>query len=398
MAADERAPLSTGPDKGPGDAERPAPAAGPQITRLTLSDFRNHRLTDITFDAPMVALTGPNGAGKTNILEAISLLSPGRGLRRARYADMIRSGAARGFSVAVKLRPLVSLELADEPIRMGTGVSGVNDGSREIRIDGVPARTSEVLSEHLSLLWLTPAMDGLFTGGASDRRRFFDRLVLALHPQHGRHVNRFESAMRARNKLFDTQSHDRAWFEGVEAEMASTAHRIDNARQNTLSLLRNAITEARVEVSEFPYAELQLTGFEDASRYQERLESLRERDRAAGRALEGPHRVDLEVVHGPKQMSAKLASTGEQKALLIGLVLAQARLIKAQSGRAALLLLDEIAAHLDQKRRRALFDLCFQMGGQTFMTGTDTALFEQLPSTSQRFDVEEGNVTSISTV
>ena len=385
------APQGTAPEgEAQGGGGRPA---GPRIVRLALTGFRNHRATALRFDAPQVAFVGPNGAGKTNILEALSLLSPGRGLRRAKYADMIGAGAP-GFAVSADLEPPDAAP-GDDPVTIGTGLADAETGTREVRIDAVPVKGAEALLERLSVLWLTPAMDGLFTGGASDRRRFFDRMVPALHPQHGRMVNRFDAAMRARNRMLTEGVQDAVWFEGVEAQMAEAAQAIDSARVRTLSLLRDAIAAAREEVSAFPDAVLGLEGFAGADTYAAALAAGRMRDRAAGRTLEGPHRVDMVVRHGPKDMPAPLASTGEQKALLIGLVLAQARLIRRETGQAAVLLLDEVAAHLDARRRAALFGLCAELGGQTFMTGTDAALFEALPGGAQRFAVEDGQVAPL---
>jgi DNA replication and repair protein RecF len=378
------------------------PAAGPQVTRLTLTHFRNHAATDLRFSSRMAAFTGANGAGKTNILEALSLLSPGRGLRRAKLADLVGRGGTdsspAGFAIAADLVP-AHHDAGDDPIKIGTGIVGPQVTGRDIRIDKVPVKSSEALLELCTLLWLTPAMDGLFTGGASDRRRFFDRMVMALHPGHGRAASRFEQAMRARNKMFDEGVHDPIWFEGVETQMAEAAAAMQSARLATLTLLSDAIAAARDAVSAFPHALLALSGFEgfegEAS-YRADLASGRLRDRAAGRTLEGPHRVDLVVRHGPKDMEARLASTGEQKALLIGLVLAQARLVKQETGQAAILLLDEIAAHLDAGRRAALYDLCAELGGQTFMTGTDASLFEALDGTvgsrADHFTVDDGRV------
>lgn len=369
-------------------------AAGPRITRLTLTKFRNHARTDLRFDGQLVAFTGPNGAGKTNILEAISLLSPGRGLRRAKLADMSSAGGAGGFAVSADLVPM-DYDEGDDPITIGTGIAAPDASGREVRIDKVPAKSSDALLEHLICLWLTPAMDGLFTGGTSDRRRFYDRMVMALHPTHGRTATRFETAMRSRNKLLDEGVTDPVWFEAVELEMAQSGAAMQSARLAVLALLREAVDEARDAVSAFPHAVLDLAGFEiaDEQAYRTRLADGRNRDRAAGRTLEGPHRVDLLVRHGPKNVEAKLASTGEQKALLIGLILAQARLVKRETGRAAILLLDEIAAHLDESRRSALFALCAELGGQTFMTGTDKALFESLPDGADQFQVHDGTAT-----
>lgn len=371
-------------------------AAGPLVTRLTLTHFRNHSQSDLRFSSTLIAFTGANGAGKTNILEALSLLSPGRGLRRAKLVDLISARSPAGFAVAADLIPM-SFEAGDDPIKIGTGLAGPQATGRDIRIDKVPVKSSEELLELCTVLWLTPAMDGLFTGGASDRRRFFDRMVMALHPAHGRQANRFEQSMRARNKMLDEGVHDPVWFEGVEAQMSEAAAAMQSARLATLGLLSGAIDQARDAVSAFPHAMLALAGFEgfeSEEGYRAQLASGRVRDRAAGRTLEGPHRVDLLVRHGPKDVEARLASTGEQKALLIGLILAQARLVKQETGQAAILLLDEIAAHLDAGRRAALYDLCVELGGQTFMTGTDASLFDALDTTlgddADHFTVDDG--------
>ncbi|MFK7792309.1 MAG: DNA replication/repair protein RecF [Devosiaceae bacterium] len=365
---------------------------GPRITRLTLTGFRNHSNTSLRFSGQQVAFTGQNGAGKTNILEGISLLSPGRGLRRAKYADMAGASGKGGFAVSANLMP-ADYSPDEDPITIGTGLPGPMASSRDIRIDKVPVKGGEALLEHCTMLWLTPAMDGLFTGGASDRRRFFDRMVMALHPGHGRTATRFENAMRQRNKLLDEGVSDPVWFEAVELEMAKSGAAMQSARLEVLAKIKRAVEEARGAVSAFPHALLDLAGFDgfvDADAYRKQLANGRSRDRAAKRTLEGPHRVDLLVRHGPKDVDAKLASTGEQKALLIGLILAQARLVKAETGRAAILLLDEIAAHLDAGRRAALYALCEELGGQTFMTGTDAALFEALGSNADHFTVDDG--------
>lgn len=373
-------------------------AAGPQVTRLTLTQFRNHTQSDLRFSSTLVAFTGANGAGKTNILEALSLLSPGRGLRRAKLVDLISAGSTTGFAVSADLVPM-RYESGDDPIKIGTGLASPQATGRDIRIDKVPIKSSEELLELCTILWLTPAMDGLFTGGASDRRRFFDRMVMALHSSHGRVASRFEQSMRARNKMLDEGVHDPVWFEGVEEQMGQAAAAMQAARLSTLSLLSNAIDEAHNAVSAFPHAVLALAGFEgfeNEEGYRAQLASGRIRDRAAGRTLEGPHRVDLLVRHGPKDVEARLASTGEQKALLIGLILAQARLVKQETGQAAILLLDEVAAHLDAGRRAALYDLCAELGGQTFMTGTDASLFDALGSAvgddADHFTVDDGQV------
>ncbi|MEM6711642.1 MAG: hypothetical protein AAF590_05105 [Pseudomonadota bacterium] len=260
----------------PNEASDEGALQGPRLARLTLTGFRNHRFTDLRFVAPVlredcsnvaqhVALSGPNGAGKTNILEAISLFSPGRGMRRARYGDMLAASGTETRSpsqvaVAAQILPFTSrrvLQAADDDlVKIGTGFIGPEPTARELRIDGETARSSDALTEYLTILWLTPAMDGLFTGGASDRRRFFDRMVMALHPTHGRMANRFETAMRARNKLFDQGATDPVWYEGLEAEMAAAGAAIQTARLETLDLLRRATDAARDALWAFPFAAL----------------------------------------------------------------------------------------------------------------------------------------------
>ncbi|GAB5377591.1 MAG: DNA replication/repair protein RecF [Acuticoccus sp.] len=361
-----------------------------RLRRLLLTDFRNHATSTFEARAAHVVFTGPNGAGKTNILEAISLLSPGRGLRRATYAQMGRQGGASGFAINARL------ERAGQSVSVGIGLAA-GASARQVRIDGADARPDD-LGELLRVLWLTPAMDGLFTGGASDRRRFLDRMALALHPDHGRRANAYERAMRQRNRMFEDHVRDPAWFEAVEREMAEHGSTLVRHRAALVAAL-NAEQGARAAGGQdFPQSILTLggeDGLPDTAPYVARLAAGRERDRAAGRALEGPHRADVEVAHVEKAMPAALASTGEQKALLIGLVLGHAALVRRRTGAAPILLLDEVAAHLDPARRAALYETLGALGGQSFMTGTDDTLFEALDR-ADRFRVEAGQIVASS--
>ena len=367
------------------------------LTQLKLTDFRNYAEASMAFDGRHVVLTGQNGAGKTNLIEAVSFLSPGRGLRRAVLSDVARVGAEGGFSI------FATLEGMEGDVALGTGIDAESETAvRRLRINGTPAKSTEELSDHLSVLWLTPAMDGLFTGPSADRRRFLDRLVLSIDPSHGRRASDFERAMRSRNRLLSEGRTDPAWLSAIEAQMAGLGIAMAAAREEMLGLLRTL--SASSEQTPFPSPVLMLDGFLDGvadnpaadleERYLDTLRESRGRDAAAGRTLEGPHRSDLLVRHREKDMDAGRCSTGEQKALLIGLVLAHARLTANMTGYVPILLLDEIAAHLDEGRRAALFDLIHDLGGQSFMTGTDQAMFSALAERAQFFTVEDGSVRS----
>lgn len=376
---------------------RPARVA---LTALRLTDFRNYAALSLDLDGRHVVLAGENGAGKTNLMEAVSLLSPGRGFRRATQEEMARSGGPGTFAVAAVI------DGPDGEARIGTGLQEAGDegAARRIRIDGEPVRSAEAMLDHVRVLWLTPASDGLFTGPAGDRRRFLDRLVLALDPAHGARVSAFEKAMRGRNRLLEDDRWDAAWLDAIEAQMAELGVAIAAARVETVACLAGLIAATRDDASTFPHADLALEGEIEAlaagrgpsgaveDRYRAMLAASRARDHAAGRTLDGPHRADLKVVHGPKQTAADRSSTGEQKALLLGLVLAHARLVGETVGRAPVLLLDEVAAHLDARRRAALFDEIERIGGQCWMTGTDAAAFAPLGSRAQVFEVEAGRV------
>ncbi|MCP1198778.1 DNA replication/repair protein RecF [Notoacmeibacter sp. MSK16QG-6] len=368
------------------------------ITALRLTDFRSHASLSLSLDHRHVVLFGENGAGKTNILEAVSLLSPGRGFRRATYAEMAAKGT-EGFAIHA------GVESAMGAAEIGTGtiaggalgsVGAGGEGGRRVRINGA-SESADAMAEWLRVIWLLPAMDGLFTGSASDRRRFLDRMVLAIDPSHGRRALAYEKAMRQRNRLFADDVRDDLWYESVETELAEAGLPIMTARRQLVEALQRQI-DRLPEPSPFPKSDLSLLpGFEDdmpdtPEAYRAALARGRYRDRMAGRALAGPHRGDLLVEHRPKAMAAKLCSTGEQKALLIGLILAHARLTATQSGMAPILLLDEVAAHLDAGRRAALFDILDELGGQAWMTGTDGHLFAALADRAQFFHLSNGTV------
>ena len=360
-----------------------------RLTRLALTNFRNYESARFDASGAAVVFTGANGAGKTNLLEAISLFSPGRGLRRATYAQMGRRGSSGAFVVHGRL------EKDGEEVALGTGTSpGVS--ARDVRIDGSDARPDD-LSRLVRVLWLTPAMDGLFTGAASDRRRFMDRMAFALHPEHGRRASAYERAMRQRNKMFEDGANDARWFEAVEREMAAHGAALAANRIDLVVKLNAAQATRSASGADFPQALLAIEGDDgdaDPAAFAARLAARRAQDRAAGRALGGPHRADLSVMHVEKQMPAALASTGEQKALLIGLVLGHAALVARLTGETPLLLLDEVAAHLDPGRRAALFATLAELGAQSFLTGTDPSLFEALDASADRFVVAVGRVVA----
>ena len=336
------------------------------LTGITLSDFRNHAHTRMDDAGPANLLIGPNGAGKTNFLEALSLLAPGRGMRRAPLVDMVRKGAT-GFRIGT------NLETGDEPVRIGTYAE---QGRRRVRINGAEA-TATTLGEWLSVSWLTPAMDGLFTGPTQDRRRYVDRLAFALDPTHAGHVTRYEAALRERNRLLsDRAEPDKRWFDAIEAQMAQAGAMVARGRSQLVDTLMKEIVAQ--DEAPFPRPALTLTseGGRSVDGLSQTLHDNRKTDRAAQRTTQGPHRDDLEVLYAARRMPAALCSTGEQKALLIAITLAHA--VLAAKGRASLLLLDEVAAHLDPDRRAALFARLRAAGAQVWITGTEEAPFEEL--------------------
>jgi DNA replication and repair protein RecF len=373
------------------------------IERLQLTDFRNYDGLTLTVGPAPVVLTGANGSGKTNLLEALSLLTSGQGLRRAPYPELARMGHP-SWTVAARLVTPYG------PVDLGTGLDARTDGgrgTRMVRIDGQTQSGAGALAEYVEMVWLTPAMDALFTGAASDRRRFLDRLISGLDPSYRRLLGRFERAMQQRNRLLAEDARQAARFEGFERIMAEAGVAVAAARATAVAALSAAIA-ARRDAGHgalFPWAELALVGalelglaaqpavdLEDD--YARQLGRERERDRAAGRTLEGPHRSDLIVGHGPKEMPAKVCSTGEQKALLVGLVLAHCDLVAQRRGVAPVMLLDEIAAHLDPLRRAALFEEIVALGSQTWMSGTDPEPFAALGNRAQFHRVEEGRITA----
>ena len=365
------------------------------VVRLVLTDFRNYPHLHLAVDARPVVLTGANGAGKTNLVEAVSFLTPGRGLRRARLPDVTRQGAGEdtGWAVAA------TLSTPTGPVEVGTGlVPGAE--RRVVRIDGASARGPAALAAVTAVVWLTPAMDRLFVDSASARRRFLDRLVFAFDPAHAGRVAAYEQAMRERGRLLREGRYDPAWLAALENVMADHGVAVAVARRETIAQLAQACAE---ENGPFPQARPSLTGTvetwletlpaaETEQRLRETLAAGHRLDAQTGSAVEGPHRSDLMVWHVPRDRPASQCSTGEQKALLIALVLAQARIQAVVRDCASLLLLDEVAAHLDAVRRRALFDAVCAVGSQAWLTGTDQALFTGFGSRAQFFVVDNGTV------
>jgi DNA replication and repair protein RecF len=348
------------------------------VSRLTLTDFRSYAAASLDPGPGFVLLFGENGAGKTNLLEAVSMLAPGRGLRGAALSEMARQSGAGDWAVASRL--------GDTDI--GTGTLASAPERRQVRVNGAQASVNS-LSEWLSVLWLTPAMDRLFTGSAGERRRFLDRLVLALEPGHAHHATRYDAAMRARNKLLAEDASDASWLGSLEAAMAEHGTQIAEARARAVTALDQRLAD--VPQDEFASAAIALEGW-DGGDLPALLHANRSRDAAAGRTTEGPHRQDLAVAHRAKQMPAARSSTGEQKALLLGLVLAHGELVADRRGEPPILLLDEVAAHLDPKRRAALFAR-LEGRGQVWMTATEAELFEGIGPAS-RFHVSPGSVIS----
>jgi len=372
-----------------------------RIRRLSLTHFRSYRAASITTSADLVVLVGANGAGKTNCLEAISFLSPGRGLRRATLEDVADIEGDGSWAVSAEVEGALGLATLgtgiDPPAADGTGAT------RRCRIDREPVNSAAAFGDHLRMVWLTPSMDGLFMGPASERRRFFDRLVLAIDSGHSGRVSALERSLRSRNRLLEERNYDGHWLDAIERETAELAVAVAALRGETLARLA-ATLRTRGAASVFPSAEIALDGWiENAlreetataveDRYRARLRDSRARDAAAGRTLDGPHLTDLQVIYAPKAMPARDASTGEQKALLIGLVLAHATLVAEMTGITPLLLLDEIVAHLDPARRIALFRELEGLGAQVWMTGADPAAFADVGPQGALFDVEGGRVS-----
>ncbi|QUD86298.1 DNA replication/repair protein RecF [Phenylobacterium montanum] len=375
------------------------------LRQLTLTDFRGYERAALPMDGRPVYLFGPNGAGKTNLLEAVSLLSAGRGLRNAAIAEIGRrlpgEAAGRAWAVAAE----VESDPAEEPVRLGTGTEAPGAARRLVRAQGEPAMPGR-LADHLRLVWLTPQQDRLFLEGASERRRFFDRLVFAAEPGHAAQAASYEKALRERARLLAEEGPDPDWLTALEARLAEAGARMAEARVRTLVALKAEI-DGRAD-RPFPQADLDLTGpFEQmalAGAPTEEIEAQiarallagRPRDAAAGRSLTGPHRTDLSVRHREKDRPAAECSTGEQKALILNLVLAQAaRLSGAKSAPNPVVLLDEVAAHLDPLRRAALFDEIEALGLQAFLTGTEEALFSDLKGRAQGVHVDAASLAIV---
>ena len=384
----------------------PVASSGLWVERLALTNFRSYATAVVETDAGPQVIAGANGSGKTNLLEALSLLAPGQGLRRAPFSDLARTGADGDGSFAVSARAHALAGPADIGTGLAAGSGAGERSGRLVRIDGTTQSGSGVLADYLEIVWVTPAMDGLFTGPASERRRFLDRLILCFDPAYRTIASRFERAMTSRNRLLADGVRDNAQLSGFERVMAETGVAVAAARLEAVAAMGGIVDKRRTRNpnSAFPWSLFRLEGrieddlqrlsaVEAEDAYARTLSDMRERDRAAGRTLDGPHRSDLFVEHGPKALAARHCSTGEQKALLLGLVLAHAELLtERQEGASPILLLDEITAHLDADRRAALFVEILRLGAQAWMTGTDEEAFEGLSGRARFWRVEEGKI------
>lgn len=376
-------------------AAPPVGPARPAVTRLVLTDFRCYAGARLLADERPAVLTGPNGAGKTNLLEALSFLAPGRGMRRAKLAEIDRRGAG-AWTIAA------TLATAKGVVQIGTGrdASSESGERRLLRVDGAAAKSQAALAEHLSLVWLTPQMDRLFQEGSAPRRRFLDRLVFGFDPAHAARVGAYEQAMRERSRLLRDGPADPSWLAALEQRMAEHGVAVAAARREVTARLDAACRAAQ---GPFPAARLRLTG--EVEQWLEtmpalaaeeelrgRLAASRRLDAESGVTTAGPHRGDLAVQHAGTGMEAAQCSTGEQKALLIAVLLAEARLLREIRGSAPLMLLDEVTAHLDGKRRAALFEEIAALGVQAWLTGTEPGLFAELEGIAQFFGVADGMI------
>ncbi len=371
------------------------------VRRLNLHNFRNYRAATLETGAGTIALVGPNGAGKTNLIEAISFLAPGRGLRRATLNEIAFNEGDGSWAVAAEIEGALGLAT------LGTGIEppppDATTTQRQCRIDREAAPSAAAFADHLRVIWLTPAMDSLFTGAPSERRRFLDRLALAVDAEHASRVNALERSLRSRNRLLEEAHADIHWLDAIEHETAELAVAVASLRVETIRRLA-AVLETRKD-SPFRPVQVAIDGSlerlipaqpasEVEQRYRAVLRGNRDRDAAAGRTLDGPHLSDLQVVYADKDIPAADASTGEQKALLIGLVLAHARLLSAMTGAAPVLLLDEVLAHLDPARRLALHRELGELGAQAWMTGADPSLFREIESPAAVIEVKSGTLSS----
>lgn len=373
------------------------------LRRLSLTNFRSYHTAQLLLDrAGPVVLTGPNGAGKTNLLEAISMLAPGRGLHRATLDELAFTEGDGSWAVSTEIEGMLGLATLGTGIEPPAGEETTN--SRKCRIDREKVASAAAFADHLRIIWLTPAMDPLFVGPAADRRRFLDRLVLAVDAQHSSRVSALERSLRSRNRLLEDARSDPHWLDAIEHETAEVAVAVSAARYETVNRLAGALEAAREEAPVFAMPRIALEGWmenqwplstarEIEDRYRDLLRESRAQDAAAGRTLEGPHRADLKVMHAGKGIAAADGSTGEQKAMLIRLMLAHAHLIKDMTGYAPVMLLDEVVAHLDPMRRAALYDALAALGTQVWMTGADPAAFADIADRAQWFDVTPGGVS-----
>lgn len=388
------------------DAADPHPGPGRlAVRRLTLTDFRCYRLERIEAEGSPVVLTGPNGAGKTNLLEALSFLVPGRGLRRARLADVARLDLGAGAKAASTWGVAATVETAKGAVDIGTGFE-LGDGDRRekraVCVDGDAARGQAALADHVGCLWLTPPMDRLFLDGPPARRRFLDRLVFGSDPAHANRVNAYDHAMRERARLLAESGADRVWLKALEETMAAKGVAVAAARLEVAGRLGLRLQDA---TGPFPKAAIRVTGTVEAwlrdgpalsaeEKLLSALEANRPEDARQGRTTLGPHLSDLAVRHLGNGRAAETCSTGEQKALLVALVLASARMRASEIGSAPLVLLDEVVAHLDEARRLALYDEITGLGAQAWLTGTDGQLFRPLRGRAQFFAVADARVTA----
>lgn len=360
------------------------------LQSLKLSHFRSHKSTQMELSGRPVSVYGSNGAGKTSLLEAISLLSPGRGLRRATAQEMTRKAEAIGWKISAVTQDRGELHEIETWSEGGS--------PRQVRVDG-KSTPQIALGNILRVLWLVPSMDRLWIEGAEGRRRFLDRMTLSFFPQHAEAVLGYEKAMRERNRLLKDQVRDPAWYGALESQMASIGARISDHRAKVLEFLAESQQNA---ITQFPAADLEITSSDGTQASTHSEASLKEsfaesrmRDISAGRTLVGPHRADLSAVYRDKNIPARDCSTGEQKALLISLILSNCRALSQATGTAPLLLLDEVAAHLDSSRRAALYDELFSVGAQAFMTGTGPELFEEISARSDMYEVQDHAGTSL---
>ncbi len=367
------------------------------LVHLSLSRFRSHTNTELDIEPKPVILFGANGIGKTNILEAVSLLTPGRGLRRKRLSDATQHGSSQPWAVHAKL------SRQDGIFSIGTGLETLSNGHRRlVRVDGSHA-SAGALAQLMRQVWLTPAQDRIFSGARGLRLKFFDRLVFSLFPEHAKAVSSYEKAMRQRQKLLDDGGAEPAWLDGLEQQMAQFALVLMQNRNQTMQRLIQEIESS--PASAFPKADLELVGENelavltaknpiDENALRTSFGKARHNDTRAGRCLTGPHRADLRVSWAVKQMPASECSTGEQKALLVGLTLAHAKAVSAhQQACAPIILLDEACAHLDERRRAALIDELCQLKGQAWLSGTDRSLFEHFGNRAQFFEIKETGAT-----